>query len=165
MKAILDVHYEPHRAISACVVFQNWRDHAPARLLRTETPAASGYRAGRFYERELPSLLAVLEIVREPLEAILIDGFVHLKGKPGKGLGAHLFDALASKATIIGVAKNPLITAHRFLAVRRGRSEKPLYVSAIGCSLSEAAHIVVSMHGPHRIPTLIKIADRHARGT
>jgi hypothetical protein len=34
----------------------------------------------------------------------------------------------------------------------------------IGCSLEEAARSIQRMHGPHRIPTLLKLADRHARG-
>ena len=65
---------------------------------------------------------------------------------------------------VIGVAKSPLRIADRFVPVLRGRSRKPLYVSAVGCSLERTARAVASMHGPHRIPTLLKTADRLARG-
>ena len=42
---------------------------------------------------------------------------------------------------------------------RRG-SRKPLYVSAVGCRLQDAADRVLRMHGPHRIPTLVRRADQ-----
>ena len=42
---------------------------------------------------------------------------------------------------------------------RRG-SRKPLYVSAAGCGLQDAADRVLRMHGPHRIPTLVRRADQ-----
>jgi deoxyribonuclease V len=67
-------------------------------------------------------------------------------------------------AAVIGVIKSPLRIADRFVPVPRGRSRMPLYVSAVGCSLKRAARSLGPMHGPHRIPTLLEIADRLARG-
>ncbi|HNS89267.1 MAG TPA: hypothetical protein PLT33_07985 [Deltaproteobacteria bacterium] len=49
------------------------------------------------------------------------------------------------------------------MAIHRGRSRKPLYVSAVGCTLDHAAQSILSMYGPYRIPALLKLADRHAR--
>ena len=47
--------------------------------------------------------------------------------------------------------------------VYRGISQTPLQVTAEGVSATEAAGWVASMHGDHRIPTLLKRADRLAR--
>jgi deoxyribonuclease V len=164
MKAALDVHYEKDRAVAACVIFQHWLDSEPVKVLRIVLPAAREYHAGRFYERELPALLVVLQQADQEFETILIDGFVNLKPEVGKGLGTHLFESLPYPATVIGVAKNRLKLADHYIPVLRGNSNKPLYVSAVGCSLEEAARSIQRMHGPHRIPTLLKLADRHARG-
>ena len=49
------------------------------------------------------------------------------------------------------------------LAVHRGQSQKPLYVSAVAIDRAEAALAIQRMHGPHRIPTLLKQVDRRCR--
>lgn len=163
MKAALDVCYHDARAFAACVVFDSWLDEKPADVAHVSVPATRRYRAGRFFERELPSLLEVLNAVEQQFDTILIDGYVHLKEGNGRGLGAHLFDALPYSTAVIGVAKSPLAVADRFVPILRGRSMRPLYVSAVGCPVREAAGRVARMHGPHRIPTLLRLADRFAR--
>ena len=64
----------------------------------------------------------------------------------------------------IGVAK----TAYRGAAfaerVLRGTSQSPLFVTGVGIEASEAAALVAAMHGPHRIPTLLRRVDQLARG-
>jgi deoxyribonuclease V len=164
MKAALDVHYVSDSATAACVVFDSWQDSVPRSLARAVVPAVALYRAGRFYERELPCLLSVLHQVGHELETIVIDGYVHLRSDVGKGLGAWLHESLPYSAVVIGVAKNHLKVADRFIPVHRGASKKPLYVSAIGCSLEHAARSIACMHGSYRTPTLLKAADRNARG-
>jgi len=164
MKAVLDVHYRSDSAVAACVAFRDWRDGEPKRLVRATVPAAERYRAGAFYERELPCLMAVLEEAGEEFETIVIDGFVQLRPEVGLGLGVHLARALGSSSVIVGVAKNALQVAEGFVSIVRGRSTKPLFVSALGCPLDRAARWIRDMHGPHRIPTMLKLADRHARG-
>ena len=164
MKAALDVHYSGESAVAACVAFRDWHDGEPTRLVRVAVPVGGRYRAGRFFERELPCLMTVLEEAREEFETIVIDGYVHLKSELGLGLGTHLARALEFSSMIIGVAKNPLRSADRFVPVARGRSAKPLFVSALGCPLEDAARWVREMHGPHRIPTILRLADQHARG-
>jgi deoxyribonuclease V len=164
MKAALDVHYDRGSATAACVVFDSWQDSTPVSLTRVTVSAAAQYRPGRFYERELPCLLSVLEQVGHHFETIVVDGYVHLRSDVGKGLGAWLHKSLPYSAVVIGVAKNRLKVADRFVPINRGASKKPLYVSAIGCSLEQAARSIASMHGRFRIPTLLKIADRNARG-
>jgi deoxyribonuclease V len=163
MKAAMDVHYESGMSVAACVVFDNWQDNEPADLIRAIVRGASGYRAGRFYERELPCLISVLQKAYCGFDTIIIDGYVHLKPETGKGLGTYLFESLSYSTVVIGVAKNPLTIADQFVPIFRGRSRKPLFVSAIGCQAEQAARSILSMHGPYRIPTLLKLADRHAR--
>jgi GNAT superfamily N-acetyltransferase len=63
----------------------------------------------------------------------------------------------------LGVAKNSLKIAERFVPVFRGRCRKPLFVSAIGYPVEKAALQIEWMHDYHRIPTLLKLADQSAR--
>ncbi len=163
MKAALDVHYEGDRAVAACVVFDRWQDSEASDLIRTIVHGSLPYRAGRFYERELPCLMSVLHLTNHEFEVIIIDGYVHLKPGAGKGLGLHLCESLPYSPAVIGVAKSPLRVADRFVAIHRGRSRKPLYVSAVGCTVDHATRSILGMHGPYRIPALLKLADRHAR--
>jgi deoxyribonuclease V len=162
MKAALDVFYSGGQSHAACVVFEAWFDAAATETFRTEVFDVRPYRPGRFFERELEPLLAVLELSGERFGHIVIDGYVHLK-EGAKGLGAHLQSALSYPAVVIGVAKSPLAIADRFVPVHRGRSSKPLFISATGCSVDEAASAIAAMHGPYRIPTLLRLADRIAR--
>jgi deoxyribonuclease V len=163
MKAALDVHYAKGKAFAACIVFNTWLDSEPAETYRVVVPFPSRYRSGRFYERELPCLLAVLSHTKHRYSTIVIDGFVHLKESSGKGLGAHLHESLSYSTVVIGVAKSPLKIAEHFAPVFRGKSKKPLYISSAGCGVEEAARSILSMHGSYRIPTMLLLADQHAR--
>ncbi|MBS3809831.1 MAG: hypothetical protein KGY38_06745 [Desulfobacterales bacterium] len=161
--AAIDVYYEDSRWIAACVVFADWQDSRPVEVVRASGPDPRPYKAGRFYQRELPCLISVLERAGHEFDTILIDGYVHLKTGAGKGLGAWLFESLPYSPAVVGVAKNPLKIADRFVPIQRGRSKKPLFISAIGWQADQAVQYILTMHGPYRIPTLIKIADRQAR--
>ena len=163
MNAVLDVSYEHSRSIAACVMFRRWGDAVPAEVVRTVAPAARGYRVGRFYERELPCLLAVLDHACRRFDTVVIDGYVHLDDRVGKGLGAHLFESLPYRPAVVGVAKRPLAVATGVIPVYRGASRRPLYVSAAGWPAGAAAAAIEAMHGPYRLPTLLKLADRCAR--
>ena len=66
-------------------------------------------------------------------------------------------------APVIGVAKTSFVGATA-TPVIRGASATPLYVTAIGIEQAVAAAQITAMHGPFRIPTLIKRADTLARG-
>jgi len=48
--------------------------------------------------------------------------------------------------------------------VCRGKSRRPLFVSAIGMRPSEAASRIKEMAGPHRIPGMLKLADQLTKG-
>src|SRR5262249_19721463 len=120
------------------------------------------YQPGEFYRRELPCVLAVLE--RGPAaEVIVVDGYVWL-GPERAGLGAHLYQALGERTVVIGVAKSRFVSATDAVPVYPGDSRSPLYVTAAGVSVEEAAGWVARMHGPYRIPAMLKRVDQLARG-
>jgi deoxyribonuclease V len=156
----VDVDYRDAGVTAACVGFDAWTDEV-ARIevvVRTPGPPAA-YQPGAFYERELPYLLAVLE--RMPLlELVIVDAYVWL-GPDQPGLGKRLHDARGGP--IVGIAKTKFAGAEA-VEVRRGDSDRPLLVTAIGIDPAEAARRVAEMHGEFRIPTLIKRADSLARG-
>ena len=159
MLACLDVDYRDDKAVAAGVLFRDWPDGEPARELVRIIDHIEPYVPGQFYKRELPCLLTVLADVSEPLEAILIDGYVWLKDEQTPGLGGHLFEALGRKVPVIGVAKTRFLTAVVARPVTRGDSDRPLYVTAAGIDADEAARHGASMHGAFRLPTIIKRVD------
>jgi deoxyribonuclease V len=161
----VDVDYRASEAVAACVGFRAWPDATPAIETVTRIPGApAAYQPGSFYQRELPPVLAAIQRLVVPPSIVVIDGHVWLApGQPG--LGARLHDALARRVAIVGVAKRPYHGATGALAILRGASLDPLYVTAIGTDAAAAATGVRAMHGPHRIPTLLKRADRLARDT
>jgi len=121
------------------------------------------YVPGSFYQRELPCLLAALERAALEPECVVVDGYVWLAPER-PGLGAKLFEALGSRVPVVGVAKTAFAGAESIaLPVLRGESQKPLLVTAAGMEPDLAAERVRSMHGRHRIPTLLKRVDRLCR--
>jgi deoxyribonuclease V len=164
--AVLDAHYSEGAdcARAACVVAAGWTDDRAIEEWVTETTAVRPYRSGHFFERELPSLMEVLAFVRAQLRAIVIDGYVDLDEAGRAGLGAHLFEHLASSIPVIGVAKRMFRGASFARVVRRGESKASLFVTGRGISPALAAELIASMHGPFRIPTLLTRVDQLARG-
>ncbi len=116
-----------------------------------------------FWRRELPCILAILKQLPALPAVIVIDGYVWLDGDGRKGLGAYLFDALDGKVAIVGVAKRAFRGSAHAAPVLRGSSDRPLFVTANGMPPVEAAAAIASMHGKHRIPTLLKRVDERCR--
>jgi deoxyribonuclease V len=155
----LDVDYRADAVVTACVEFEAWTDPAPAHelVVRSAVPAAE-YAPGRFFERELPYLRdALAQLGRADL--IVIDGYVWL-GADTPGLGGHLY--AVTRTPIVGVAKTRFRGAPA-IEIVRGSSKAPLYITAVGIDPTRAAEHVRSMHGPFRLPTLLKRADSLAR--
>lgn len=160
--ACVDVDYRPDMAVAAAIWFRGW-DAAVA-----EAQAVAGFRGGvapyepgAFYLRELPCLLGVL---REgpPADLVIVDGYVSLdEGRAG--LGAHLHQALDCQTPVVGVAKTRYRSASNTVEVLRGTSSSPLFVTAVGIDVAVAADEVRRMHGPHRVPTLLRSVDQLAR--
>lgn len=164
MIVALDVDYRDGAAVTACVGFERFTDAAPRfeRVVRA-SHAAAEYEPGRFYLRELPYLLDAIERLEALPSTCVVDGYVWL-GPERAGLGAHLHERLGRKVAVIGVAKTPFHGA-RAIEVLRGKSARPLFVTAVGVDPALAAREVRSMHGAHRIPTLLRRVDALARGT
>lgn len=118
--------------------------------------------SGQLYLRELPSLLAVLRDLPALPTTVLVDGYVWTNPDGNPGLGAHLYSALNEVTPVIGVAKRRHLGAQA-LAILRGSSNSPPFVSAAGMDVALAASLVLNMHGPFRIPTLLKRVDRLSR--
>ena len=163
MIVCLDVQYASDSANAAAVLFAVWTDASAARVLTLTVAPIQPYESGAFYKRELPCLLAMLEIIPEPLEAIVIDGYVYLDHQSQPGLGARLYAALGAQIPVIGVAKTEFAGAPS-AAVLRGQSKRALFVSSIGIDFNTAANEIARMHGAHRLPTLLKAVDAAARG-
>jgi len=158
----VDVDYRDTTAVAAGVWFRGWSASAPELEVVTTLDEVAPYQPGEFYRRELPCLLAVLE--RGPAaEVVVVDGYVWLG--PGRaGLGAHLYQALGGRTVVVGVAKSRFMGAKDAAPVYRGDSRSPLYVTAAGVSAEEAAGWVERMHGPFRIPAMLRRVDQLARG-
>jgi hypothetical protein len=104
-----------------------------------------------------------LKPVQNRVATVIVDGYVWLGPGNRPGLGAHLYKALYEKIPVIGVAKSIYSGATSARPVLRGRSRRPLYVTAAGMDSLVAAEHVRTMHGPHRIPALLKRADELCR--
>lgn len=160
----LDVQYSDAMADIAGVGFVDYaQPHSTVeRVERSPSPAAP-YEPGQFYKRELPLLLHMIDHIAKthPVATVIVDGHVWLRAQQ-PGLGAHLHQALGGRVAVIGVAKSAF---HEGIAVpvRRGDSQKPLWITSAGLDVTQAADAILRMHGPHRIPTLLKRADSLAR--
>jgi deoxyribonuclease V len=160
--AVVDVHYlADDGARAALVAADDPRFASVSRERAVLCPGAEPYRPGEFYRRELPPIRAVCAEAG-PLAMLFIDGYVDLdpSGRPGLGFYVHAEFAIP----VVGVAKNPFLTATHAVPVTRGQSSRPLYVTAAGCAVSEAVSVVRDMAGPFRIPDPMRRVDRLARG-
>ena len=159
----VDVAYHKEAAIVGGVLFRDWNDEKPLKELVISCKVPDNYIPGQLYRRELPCIAALLEHVSEVLDCIIIDGFVYLGKAKNPGLGKHLGDMLEQKVAVIGVAKTTFKDTPKSCEVLRGKSRKPLYVTADGVSEDRAKFLIKSMHGKDRIPTLLKYVDRLCR--
>jgi deoxyribonuclease V len=161
MIAFLDAHYTATLAVAACAIAEAWDSQVPVDWVADESPLTSEYVPGAFYLRELPVLLSVLRKVSQPIGIVVVDGYVELDGNR-PGLGRHLARELGQPVTVVGVAKTEYRGAPA-IPVLRGKSLRPLYVSAMGMPAEVAAESVRSMAGKDRIPDLLRYVDRLAR--
>ncbi|OIN56991.1 endonuclease V [Arsenicibacter rosenii] len=165
MLLAFDTYYTGHTAKTVCIAFKGWQDNEPAHVYTEDRDGIEDYVSGEFYRRELPCLLSLLEkIPQEDIDAILVDGYVYLDDAGSFGLGGRLYQALGGRIPVIGIAKTNFVritTAKR--ALIRGNSQKPLYITAIGVEVDQAAEWVSSMDGPYRMPTLLKYVDTLTR--
>lgn len=157
----VDVHYKTDYAKAVAVLFEP-ADTVARRIITERIEHVEDYEPGQFYKRELPCILKITgKIDLNSLSMIIVDGHVYTNNKGGLGLGGKLWQALHQKIPVIGVAKTPFLSNKKtILQVLRGQSNNPLYVSAIGMDLNEAAVLVKNMKGDFRIPDILKALDK-----
>jgi len=157
----VDVHYRGDGGARAAMVAAG--DRRFSQVVRTQTAMVSAvdpYRPGEFYRRELPPLRAVIPSAGE-LSLIVVDGYVDLDPDGRPGLGAHVHAEFA--VPVVGVAKTAFGTATHAARVLRGQSSRPLYVTAAGMTIADAADLVTEMAGRFRVPDALKTVDHLAR--
>jgi deoxyribonuclease V len=162
MIAFTDVHYGADSALAACVLAHDWGDERPAGSVTARVSPIAPYEPGAFYKRELPCLLEVLRKAG-PVECVVIDGFVWLDQQGTPGLGAHLYEALGRRVPVVGTAKTAFKDSWVGLRLARPGAGA-LFVTAAGMTPEVALAHAQRLHGPFKLPTLLKAVDALARG-
>ncbi len=164
MLLAIDVHYKATYAKTVGVLF-HWENENPLRIITDIINDFADYEPGQFYKRELPCILQLLQQVNlNSVEAIIVDGHVYIDNNKTFGLGGHLWHALDQKIPVIGIAKKPFHNTKQVcIPIYRGQSQNPLYMSCIGMDEQEALTKVQLLHGDYRIPTILKVLDRHTK--
>ncbi len=162
MFVAFDVQYKDPQAAAAAVTFDGWSSYEPLDEVLLTVAKVEPYVSGSFYKRELPCLLALFKEVEKRHgrpEFLFVDGYVNLaEGHPG--LGRRLYDAVG--IPVVGVAKTKFHQADA-IEIIRGASKAPLYVTAVGIGVIDAARGVSKMAGPYRVPALLQRVDQLAR--
>lgn len=166
MLLAIDVYYFQDQANVAGVLFNDWSDGQPQQVVVERCTQVAAYESGQFYKRELPCILQLLSVITEPIDYIIVDGYVTLGAEKKAGLGMHLYQALLAQSKtipIIGVAKTQFAGTPVECEVLRGQSHQPLYVTVADIELEQAKLAIKRMHGNYRLPTLLKEVDRLCR--
>jgi deoxyribonuclease V len=157
----VDVHYPTTGGARAALVIA--ADQRLAHIVDERVcwlAEAAAYQPGNFFQRELPAVTAILADT-DNLDLVIIDGYVDLDPHGRPGLGAHLHHQI--RIPVVGVAKTAFRTATHAATVFRGTAKRPLYVTAAGITVDQAATLVTHMAGPHRLPDALRRVDALAR--
>lgn len=163
MIAVVDAAYSGDKARVACVVIDSWESAYAHEEITLEMDNVMDYVPGKFYLRELPGIIAVVEKVTSDVKVIVIDGYVTLGEARNPGLGMKLWGHFEEKIPVIGVAKSQFMGTPKEAEVFRGNSSRPLFVTAIGIDIKSAKEHIVGMAGNYRIPDVIRSVDRLSR--
>jgi deoxyribonuclease V len=159
----VDVHYPPDgSAVAALVVAPDPRFAVLVEERTVRLDVVADDVPGDFKRRELPALLAVLAAA-EPVDLLVVDGYVTLDPAGRAGLGAAVHEALG--VPVVGVAKTFFREATHALPVLRGEAVRPLLVTAAGMPVDDAATLVRAMAGLYRLPDALRRVDRLARSS
>jgi deoxyribonuclease V len=165
MLVAVDVQYAAPAVVTVAVGFADWSD--PTSMLECVRRAAvtpAPYEPGAFYKRELSFLVEAVTVVQrhhpvEVVSSMVTCGYERVNPYLGRGCTKR---SAERRSSVVGVAKVAFAEGSA-VPVLRGSSSRPLFVSAAGINTHEAAELIRGMHGPHRLPTLLKRADRLAR--
>ena len=168
MKLAVSVLYDSAGALAAAVAFDEWDSLEATRSYTSRIEHVEKAVRGEPDLRDLPCLLQLLREHALAPDLIVIDGFVHLDAlQTQPGLGQHLHHALGARTAVIGVSKVALPNAQGMSAqfeVLREEESRPLFVTCAGIDLGAAKARLRAMHGKKRIPTLLKLVARLAKG-
>lgn len=157
----VDVHYPAAGGARSALVVAADPTYATIVDERTATlKEVAAYEPGSFFRRELPAIRAVLA-TGGVLDLIIVDGYVDLDPDGRPGVGAWLHKEIG--IPVVGVAKTSFQSATHAAHVYRGIATRPLYVTAAGLTVDEAAALVAGMAGPHRLPTALRRVDHLSR--
>jgi len=165
MKLVMDFQIQGDSARVAAVAFDDWaafegtKNYA-LRIEHVEKPAK-----GELDLRALPWLVQLLDANRLQPEVIVLDGCVHLDAQETPGLGRRLHDTLGGRTAVIGVSKSGFKDTPEQFEVHREEETAPLVITCAGIDLGAAKARVRTMHGRKRVPTLLKLAARIAKGS
>lgn len=165
MKLVMDFQIQGDTARVAAVAFDDWvafegTKNYSLRIEHVEKPAK-----GELDLRALPWLVQLLDANRLQPELIVLDGFVHLDAQETPGLGRRLHDTLGGRTAVIGVSKTGFKDTPEQFEVHREEETAPLVVTCAGIDLGAVKARVRMMHGRKRVPTLLKLAARIAKGS
>lgn len=157
----LDAYYYNEKAKVTGICFEEFHSDTENSIASITLDCTNEYVSGEFYKKELPCLLEMISRYDlSSLKYIIVDGYVYLDDSGKKGLGHYLYDQLEIKVPVIGIAKNSFYQNKKHVtAVFRGKSQKPLYVTAIGADAAEISPLIQQMAGEYRIPSLLKKLD------
>jgi deoxyribonuclease V len=160
----LDVDYKEKIANAAGIVFSSWQDGSPISEYSVKIENIEDYIPGQFFKRELPCLARLIDIVKEELTVIIVDGYVWLNNEDKPGLGAYLYEKYHRRVPVIGVAKRIFHSSgENCRQILRGKSLSPLYITSAGIDLDFASNQIRNMQGESRIPLLLKRVDSLCR--
>lgn len=164
MKLAVEVHYGSDGAVAAGVAFDEWDAPEATHTYTTRIAHVETAVRGELDLRALPCLLQLLrEHALEP-DTLVINGFVHLDALETPGLGRHLYHALGRRCAVIGVSKTALPDTPAQFEISREEETRPLVVTCVGIDLGAAKARLRTMHGKRRVPTLLKLVARLAKG-
>lgn len=163
MIGVFDVGYGEESALVGCLTIAEFEDAVPTSEWVVEVSPVGPYVPGQFWRRELDPLLRGIASAPSALSVCVIDAYVDLGEDRTPGLGRLLH--ARTGVPVIGVAKSRYPGTPRDYEIRRGSSDRPLYVSAAGFDLGEAKECVARMAGRGRVPTMIRRADLLSRGS
>ena len=167
MKLAMDVHLSGDTARVGAVAFDDWAAGEGTRSYSLDIAHVEKPAKGELDLRALPWFIQLLEANRLQPEVIVLDGFVHLDAQETAGLGRRLHDTLGGRSAVIGVSKSLFKgseTPDQFCVFREDETP-PLVVTCAGIDLGAAKARVRTMHGRKRVPTLMKLAARIAKGS
>lgn len=160
MISSFDVDYKNNMAHAACLVFEKPTDKIFAAQYTKVISDIAPYEPGKFFKRELPCLISLIELINEPINTFIVDGYVWLNNERKPGLGAYLYEHFNQKIAVIGVAKRSFANNDIAIPLYRGESTNPLYITSAGISQEEAKSIIFQMYGDFREPLLLKQTDQ-----